>query len=159
MTIQITPWVFVSFHPRSLAGGQRGGRWFDHQIRIEGSPAARFRVGKTERRPRRTLGWLGSSRGGPELWRRRRAAAVGARLRRRGGSSGDWARRSGRLGSWRRGKANGGVGAGGEGLERWFRGGVELTDVRARRRRCSGAWKRGKRREREGNRMRNLPWC
>ena len=29
MAIQITPWVFVSFHPRSLAGGEkqrRGGR-------------------------------------------------------------------------------------------------------------------------------------
>ena len=97
-------------------------------------------MGKTERRPRRTLRWLGSSRGGPELWRRRRAAAGGARQRRRGGSSGDWARRRGGLASRRRGKANGGVGAGGEGLERRFRSGVELTGVRARRRRCSGVW-------------------
>ena len=86
-------------------------------------------MGKTERRPRRTLRWLGSSRGGPELWRRRRAAAGGARLRRRGGSSGDWARRRGRLASRRRGKANGGVGAGGEAAVRWLRGEGELAGV------------------------------
>ena len=139
MAIQITPWVFVSFHPRSLAGGQRGGRWFDRQLWREGLPAARFRVGKTERRPRRTLGWLGSSRGGPELWRRRRAAAGGARLRRRGGSSGDWARRRGWLALRRRGKANGGVGAGGEGLERRFGGGLSSPAFCRWRRWCPGS--------------------
>ena len=86
-------------------------------------------MGKTERRPRRTLGWLGSSRGGPELWRRRRAAAGGARLRRRGGSGGVWATRSGRLASWGRGKAFGRVCRGGAGLELWGDGEGELVGV------------------------------
>ena len=75
------------------------------------------------------MGALGSRKNG---WRKavhgeRRLLELGAR--RRGGSGGVWATRSGRLASWGRGKAFGGVCRGGAGLEWWGDGEGELVGV------------------------------
>ena len=57
----------------------------------------------------------------------RRLLELGAR--RRGGSGGVWVTRSGRLASWGRGKAFGGVCRGGAGLEWWGDGEGDLVGV------------------------------
>ena len=73
--------------------------------------------------------------------RSRRVGGGGERRRRRSGE--DWARRSGRLASRRRGKANGGVGAGGEAAVRRVDGGLSSPAFGVERRRHSVLWEWG----------------
>ena len=48
------PLGFCFFQPKVLGRVREGRRWFDRRIRRLGSPAARNRWGKRERRPRRS---------------------------------------------------------------------------------------------------------
>ena len=101
------------------------------------------------RRPRRTSGWLWSSRGGLEMGCRWRAAAIGARLRRRGSSRGGWARRRGWGAAIGRGTANGVLSEGGEAAEGRVDGGVSLSEFT----RCGGSVLRVRGRERARGRV------
>src|SRR6185312_3420987 len=93
--IQITPWSFDSSQPKVLGRVREGGRWFDRQIRRLGSPAARNRWGKRERRPRRSsrYPWFAERRpemGGPRQTGRRRRRQTTARVLQRGLGKGKW---------------------------------------------------------------------
>ena len=89
------------------------------------------------------LGTLGSRRDGRRWAVHGGQGDGGGGKRRRGCSGEDWARGGGRLASWRRGKANGGVGVGGEAAVRRLRGEGELAGVAGGAAACSVAWERG----------------
>jgi hypothetical protein len=111
-----------------------------------------------------TVGSMGCSWEGPiEQWMARvvapwQAAAIGARLRRRDASWGNWSRRSGRGAALGRGKAIGGGCRGGAAMQWRLRGGVELAGVSSGAAAAFwGVWA-GKERESKGERSRRAPW-
>src|SRR6185369_10650926 len=132
--MQITPWVFFPFNPRSLGRVREGRRGLTGRFPARGSPAARVEGCVSLTGSRRTSGCLESRLGRSERGCRRQAAACGLGARRGGGSGGVRVRGNG-LGAARgRGGANGGGCRGGAGLGWRLRGGVELAGVQAGRR-------------------------
>ena len=122
--MQITPWVFFPFNPRSLGRVREGRRRLTGRFPARGSPAARVEGCVSLTGARRTSRCLESRLGRSEVGCRRRAAACGLGARRRGSSGEVWARENGLGAALGRGATNGGGCKGGAGLQWRLRGGV-----------------------------------